>query len=220
MILIAGKEVTRISMEKPAETDHEIHELLRSRWSPRAYSHHPVEEEKLWSLFEAARWSPSGGNQQPWAFIVISRFDQDVHEKLVETLSGRNKLWAKDAPVLVLSVARLNSQPAGNNNRFAYYDVGQAVAHLSIEASALGLYTHQMAGFDAEGARQLFHLPESFEPMTLTAIGYAGDVDGLPDELRERELAPRTRKPLSEFVFHGSWGHTLGLAQHEPSVER
>ena len=201
-------------MEKPAETDHEIHELLKSRWSPRAYSQQPIEEEKLWSLFEAARWSASGGNQQPWAFILISRSDREAHEKLIEILSGRNKLWAKDAPVLVLSVAKLNPQP-GSNNRFAYYDVGQAVAHLSIQASAVGLSVRQMAGFDAEKARHLFQLPEGVEPMTLIAMGYFGDVETLPDELRERELAPRTRKPLAEFVFHKAWGHPLEFTETE-----
>jgi nitroreductase len=207
-----------VNMDKPAVTDHEIHELLKSRWSPRAYSSRPIEEDKLWSLFEAARWSASGGNQQPWSFVVITPSDHETHEKLVEILSGRNKLWAKDAPVLVLAVAKLNPQPGGNN-RFAYYDVGQAVANLSIEAGALGLYAHQMAGFDADKARHLFHLPEGFEPMTLTAIGYAGDVEALPDELRERELAPRTRKPLAEFVFHANWGHPLGLTPQEPPAE-
>ena len=206
-------------MEKPAETDHEIHALLSSRWSPRAYSHRPIEKDKLWSLFEAARWSASGGNQQPWAFVVVSRFDHDLHERLVEILSGRNKLWAKDAPVLVLAVAKLNSEAGNSNNRFAYYDVGQAVANLSIEASALGLYTHQMAGFDAEKARQLFNLPAGFEPLTLTTIGYAGEVETLPDELRERELAPRTRKSLAEFVFHNTWGKPLELTNPEPCQE-
>jgi nitroreductase len=207
-----------VNMEKPAVTDHEIHELLVSRWSPRAYSHQPIENEKLLSLFEAARWSASGGNQQPWSFILVSQSDHDSHAKLIEILSGRNKLWAKDAPVLVLAVAKLNPKADGNN-RFAYYDVGQAVAHLSVQASALGLYVHQMAGFDADKARQLFDLPENTEPMTLTAIGYSGDVSVLPDELREREMAPRTRKPFAEFVFHKSWGQALELAESAQSAE-
>jgi nitroreductase len=128
-----------------------------------------------------------------------------VHAKLAETLSGRNKEWATKAPVLVLAVARLNPQ-AGAMNRFAYYDVGQAVAHLSIQTNALGLHVRQMAGFDAEKARLLFGLPDGFEPMTLIAIGYYGKIEALPDELREREVAPRTRKPLSDFVFEGRWG--------------
>jgi nitroreductase len=207
-----------INMEKPAETNHEIHELLRSRWSPRAYSPQPIEEEKLWSLFEAARWSASGGNRQPWAFILVSRSDYEMHEKLVALLSGRNKLWAKDAPVLILAVAKLN--PQADNHRFTYYDVGQAVAHLSIQASALGLYTHQMAGFDAEKARQLFQLPDDVEPMTLTAVGYLGNAESLPDDLRERELAPRTRNPLADFVFHESWGRPLHLNHHKPVLKR
>ena len=195
-------------MHKPAETNHVIHELLQTRWSPRAFSTRPVETDKLLSLFEAARWSPSGGNSQPWTFIVATTDDPGAHDKLVSTMTGRNPQWAKSVPVLVLAIAKLNPErPAAN--RFAYYDLGQAVAHLSVQANALGLHVHQMAGFDNAKARELFQIPDGYDPVTLIAIGYYGNADELPDELREREMAPRARKSLAEFVFHGEWNRPL-----------
>ena len=198
-------------MHKPAETTHEIHELLQTRWSPRAFSNRPVEAGKLLSLFEAARWSPSGGNSQPWTFIVATTDGAEAHDKLVATMTGRNPLWAKSVPVLVLAIAKLNPErPAAN--RFAYYDLGQAVAHLSVQANALGLHVHQMAGFDNVKARELFQIPDGYEPVTLIAIGYYGNPDELPDELREREMAPRARKSLAEFVFRGEWNQPLDMA--------
>jgi nitroreductase len=141
-------------MQKPAETNHTIHALLQERWSPRAYAPRPIEEEKLLSVLEAARWSPSGGNQQPWSFVVVTRDDAEVHKGLIEAMTGRNPAWADKAPMLLVAVARLNlERPEGN--RFAFYDVGQAVAHMSIQAHALGLHVHQMAGFDTAKVRQV-----------------------------------------------------------------
>ena len=195
-------------MEKPADTRYDIHDLLKARWSPRAFAARPVEEQKLMSLFEAARWSPSGGNSQPWAFVVVTSDDGEVRASLVETMSGHNREWATHAPVLVLSVALPNPR-TGVLGRFSYYDVGQAVAHLSVQAGALGLYVHQMAGFDGDKARRVLELPDTCEPMTLIAIGYYGDYNDLPDTLRERELAARSRKPIAEFVYRGRWGRPM-----------
>jgi nitroreductase len=189
------------------ETQPEIHELLKTRWSPRAYSSTPVEAEKIQSLFEAARWSPSGGNSQPWYFIVADQNKGEAHQKIVETLSGRNPDWAKNAPVLVLTVAKPNPAWPGAN-RYAYYDLGQSVAHLTVQAGVLGLYIHQMAGFDGAKARQLFEIPEGYEPLTVLAIGYLGNIEDLPEDLRVRESATRERKPLAEFVFNGKWGQS------------
>lgn len=190
-------------MEKFAETTHEIHELLKGRWSPRAFSTRSVEPEKLFSLFEAARWSPSAGNTQPWSYVVTTN-DQPEHEKLVEALAGFNKVWAKNAPVLLLAVARPNPDRPGSE-AYAYYDLGQSVAHMNIQAEALGLQVHQMGGFDRDKVRELFEIPEVFEPLTVVAIGYSGRVEDLPEPLRERELQVRTRKPLNEFVYGGHW---------------
>ncbi len=191
-------------MNKSAQTQYPILEVLKNRWSPRAFAAQPVEREKLLSLFEAARWAPSGGNVQPWSFIVTDRSEPATFEKLLSALSEGNRVWAKDVPVLVLSVVQ-RERAAGRPNPWAAYDVGQAVAHLSMQAGALGLFVHQMGGFDAPQAAKLFDLPEGYDPLTVFAVGYAGDPDALPDNLRQREQEPRTRKPLSEFVFDGAW---------------
>ena len=198
-------------MEKPAVTDYAIHELLKNRWSPRAFSRQPVEPEKLLSLFEAARWSPSGGNAQPWSFIVGLHGDS-THDKLVETLTGRNAAWAVNAPVLALSVAKAQYKP-GVMNRWAAYDVGQAVAHLTVQASVFGLSVHQMGGFNADAARHLFDIPADYEPMTMIAIGYQGSIDDLPEDLRQRELETRSRRPLRDFIFGEHWNQALELVE-------
>ncbi len=195
-------------MNKSAHTQYPILDLLKNRWSPRAFAAQPVEREKLLSLFEAARWSPSGGNVQPWSFIVTNRSEPEAFEKLLSTLSEGNRIWAKAAPVLVLTVVQ-RERGAGRPNPWAAYDVGQAVAHLSVQASAVGLAVHQMGGFDAAQAAQLFALPQGYEPLTVFAIGYAGDPALLPEKLREREMETRSRKPLSEFVFDGAWQEPL-----------
>ncbi|NWJ98973.1 MAG: nitroreductase family protein [Chloroflexi bacterium] len=202
-------------MQKPADTQYAIHDLLKSRWSPRAFSSQPVKAEDLGSLFEAARWSPSAGNSQPWSFVVASQTNNEaVHQKFVGTMRGRNAAWTKNVPVLVLAVVKLNAEmPA--MNRFAYYDVGQAVAHLTTQASALGLYVHQMAGFDGEQIRQIFEIPAGYEPITAIAIGYFGDLDDLPPDLREREVQERTRKNFPEFIFSERWNQPLTLEKAE-----
>ena len=191
-------------MNKSAEVRYPILDLLKNRWSPRAFAARPVELHKLLSLFEAARWSPSGGNQQPWSFIVTNQTEREPFEKLLGTLNERNQDWAKHAPVLVLSVVQ-RERAAGQPNPWATYDVGQAVAHLSVQATALGLVVHQMAGFDRQKAAELFALPEGYDALTVFAIGYEGDPATLPAGLRERELEQRSRKPLKEFVFDGAW---------------
>lgn len=195
-------------MEKFAETEHAIHELLKGRWSPRAFASQPVEREKILSLFEAARWSPSAANTQPWSFVAVTNEQPERHQKFVETLTGNNQAWAGNAPVLVLTVARPNpDRPAARV--YAFYDLGQSVAHLNVQAEALGLQVHQMGGFDKEKARELFEIPEGYEPMTVIAIGYPGNPEELPEELRERELSARSRKQLSDFVFEGHWNSPL-----------
>ncbi len=200
-------------MHKPAETQFTIHDLLKNRWSPRAFSKNPVEAEKLASLFEAARWSPSGGNSQPWSFVTVTQENPELHQKLVETLTGNNPRWAHLAPVLVLALARLNPEKP-EANRFAYYDLGQAVAHLSIQASALELHTHQMGGFDRTKARELFDIPAEYDLLTVIAIGYPGNLDDLPDDLRERELLPRTRKTVTEIAFQERWNRPLETGEY------
>jgi nitroreductase len=194
-------------LRKPADTSHPIHELISQRWSPRAFADRPVERGKLYSLLEAARWAASAGNQQPWYFLVGTKEDAQNHARLVATLWERNILWAQYAPVLILVVAKLYDRPGKELTSF--YDVGMAVGNLVTQAVDLGLVTHQMAGFDAEKAREALSIPEGYQPLAMIALGYPGTPDGLPDDLRERELAPRSRKPLEEFVFEGQWEQSI-----------
>jgi len=198
------------TLKRPAETSTAIHDLIAHRWSPRAFESKPVEPEKLRSLLEAARWAPSSYNAQPWYFIVGTKDNPENYKRVLESLIEFNQGWAKNAPVLALSVAKLKFDD-GKPNRHAFHDVGQAAANLSLQAEASSLSVHQMAGIDPEKARKLFNIPADYEAVAGIAIGYPGDPASLPEGLRERELAPRQRKPLDSFVFTGSWGKSLPL---------
>ncbi len=200
-------------MEKLAASDHPIHEVIRSRWSPRAFSKKPVPADALKSLFEAARWAASSYNDQPWAYVVATREDTENFNKLLSVLMEGNQIWAKNAPVLALAVARLNFHHNGSPNRVAVYDVGAASANLTFEATSRGLAVHQMAGFYPDKAREVFQIPAGWEPIAALAIGYPGDAEGLPEKLRQAEVAPRSRKPLSEFVMTGTWGKPSPLVR-------
>jgi nitroreductase len=198
-------------MHKPAPSDFPVHQLIIDRWSPRAFSEKPVPPDVLRSLFEAARWAPSSSNEQPWAYLVATRDDHENFAKMLSVLVEFNANWAKSAPVLALAVAQLNFAKNNAPNRNALYDTGAATALLSVEATARGLAVHQMAGFDPAKAREVFAIPSGWEAIAALAIGYPGDPNSLPQPLKDRELAPRTRKPLSEFVMAGHWGHTASF---------
>jgi nitroreductase len=193
-------------MHKKAPTDFPVHDFVAERWSPRAFSDKPVARDVLQSLFEAARWAPSSSNEQPWAYIVATKDDAENFAKLLSVLVPFNVTWAQHAPVLALAVAELSFAKNGTPNRNAQHDVGAASAWLTVEATSRGLFVHQMAGYDHDKARQVFEIPAGWEPIAAIAIGYPGDPDSLPQPLRDREAAPRTRKPLSAFVMSGIWG--------------
>lgn len=197
---------------KAARTEYGIEESLGRRWSPRAFSAEPVEREKLLRIFEAARWAPSSSNEQPWSFVVATQEDVEGHERLASCLNERNRRWAGRAPVLMLSVARTRFVRNGNENRHAFHDVGLAVGNMLAQATAMGLQAHQMAGFDRDAAREKLGIPEGHEPVAAIALGYPGDPDDLPEELRGRESTPRERKRVREFVFSGRWETTTPLA--------
>lgn len=194
--------------DKLALTQYSIHELIARRWSPRAFSDRPVEQEKLLSLLEAARWAASSYNHQPWSFIVATKEDPTEYKRLLSTLVEFNQGWAKNAPVLILAVAKTVTDE-GKSNRHAFHDVGLAIANLAIQATALDLSVHQIAGFIPDAARKEYQIPEEYEPTTVIVVGYSGNPESLSDGLRDREIAPRTRKPLQEFVFTGKWGNSL-----------
>jgi nitroreductase len=192
--------------EKQASADYPIQELLAKRWSPYAFQDRPVPEDDLRSLFEAARWAASSFNEQPWTYIVATKEDPEQFQQVLSCLIEFNQVWAKAAPVLALGIASLTSARNGQVNRAAVHDLGLAAGNLLVEATARGLFVHQMLGIFPDKARQVFDIPEGFEAWTAIAIGYRGDPTSLPDALRERERLPRQRKPLSQFVFSGKWG--------------
>jgi len=195
-------------MNKPAPVDYPVQDVIKNRWSPRAFSDKPVSPDVLRSLFEAARWAPSSNNEQPWAYIVATKDDVENFEKSLGALVEFNANWAKHAPVLAIAVAQLAFAKNNAPNRNAQYDVGAASMQLSIEATARGLVVHQMAGFDPETAKEAYEIPHGWEPIAAMAIGYPGDASSLPEPYQTREKAPRSRKPIREFVMSGQWGHT------------
>lgn len=200
-------------MEKPAEAAHAIHDLIARRWSPRAFDEQPIEPDKLKSLFEAARWAPSSNNEQPWRFIIGTKETPSDHDRLLACLVEGNRKWAFRAPVLILSVASLNFEDDGKLNRHAFHDTGMAVENLVLQATALGLQVHQMAGFNVEKARATCLIPTGFDPVAMVAVGYPGDPAVLPDYLREREMKPRERQPIADFVFSTKWGQSSSLVR-------
>jgi nitroreductase len=197
--------------EKKASTEYPIHELLAGRWSPYAFDDRPVPEGDLRSLFEAARWAPSSYNEQPWSYIVATKEDPDQFELLLSCLVEGNQVWAKAAPVLALCVVSLRFMRDAKDNRAAVHDLGLAAGNLLVEATARGLFVHQMIGILPDKARELYGIPEGFEAWTGIAIGYRGDPTSLPDTLKARDLAARQRKPLREFVFSNKWGNPSAL---------
>lgn len=187
-----------------------IHPLLAERWSPRAFDEtYEIEPIQLASILEAARWTPSAGNTQPWSFIVGVRGDE-TFDAFYATHSRGNKGWTHRASALLVALRQIESGPDHDIpwNTYSGYDLGQAAAHLSIQAHALGLHTHQFAGFDHDAARDAFDVPPHWEVMTGIAIGRLADPSVLDEGQREKELKPRTRRAISEFVFTGKWGET------------
>jgi nitroreductase len=200
--------------EKNASTDYPIHEHLAKRWSPYAFADRPVPQADLCSLFEAARWAPSSYNEQPWSYIVATKEDPHQFQQLLSCLVEGNQTWAKAAPVLALGIVNLKFTRTGKDNRAALHDLGLAAGNLLVEATARGLLVHQMIGILPDRAREIYGIPDGWEAWTGIAIGYQGDPTSLPENLRQRELMPRQRKPLSQFVFSGKWGNSA------PSVRK
>lgn len=200
-------------MSKMAEAKYPIHPLIQKRWSPRAFAERMVEPEKLRSLFEAARWAASSRNEQPWRFILATKENQADFERLLNCLSERNRQWARRAPVLMVVVAKRFFDHSNQENRVAFHDVGLAMGNLILQATALDLYGHMMGGFSIEKAYETFSIPETHEPVAAVAVGYLGDPETLPESMREREQARRTRKDLTEFVFSGNWGNIAPLVR-------
>ena len=199
-------------MSKRAQTDYPILDALADRWSPYGYDPRPMTAADLHSLFEAARWAPSAFNEQPWRYIVATRDDEAAFADLLSCLVEANQQWARNASALVLTVASLNYAHNGKPNGSALHDLGLAASNLVTEATARDLTVHQMGGILPDQARELYGIPEGFQAVTGMAIGYAADPAGLPDPLRERDTATRSRRTQAEFVFEGTWGQAADLA--------
>jgi nitroreductase len=193
---------------KHATPDHDILPAIGQRWSPRAFDvNRDVTRADLMRLFEAARWAPSSFNEQPWRFVVTGpRLSPDPHARLLASLLGSNQAWAASAPVLVLAAVASTLARSGEQNELAWYDMGQAVAQMIVQATSMGISVRQMEGFDRDQARAACHVPPSFDPVVVIAIGYAGDPDALASEKhRAQERQPRLRRAVTDFVFDGTW---------------
>ena len=177
-----------------------LNDIIKKRYSTRSFAGRNIDADVLLSLFEAARWSPSSMNEQPWRFIISTKEDPVNFSRMLSVLSESNRLWARNAPLLILTISKIRSRNNGIN-RFALYDTGQAVAYLTMQASHLGLFVRQMGGFDSDRAREIFEIPDDFLPVTVMAAGYKGEIKDLPPLLQEKENAVRSRIPLKEILF-------------------
>ena len=189
-------------MQKSSTVEYPISELIRSRKSIRHFSSQPLEPEKIGSLFEATRWAPSSTNEQPWVYIYATKDQADLWNRIYEPLNESNKTWAKDAPLLIVSLARKNFTRFSGQNAHAMYDLGGANSFLSIQAVELGLQVRQMAGFNHSKLIVNLNVPSDFELGVVIAVGYPGDPENLPENLKLKELAPRERYVQGEFVMN------------------
>jgi nitroreductase len=198
-----------IEEDKIADTLPGVHDLIRRRWSPRAFSSREISHDDLKILLDAARWAASSSNEQPWRFLVGRKSDEKAHSQMLNVLVPANQGWAKNAPVLILMAAKKTFSQNNATNRYAMHDTGAALAHLFLQATALGLHAHGMAGLDPDKARTAFGIPDDYEVAAAVALGYLGALEELPEGLQARELAARTRKPLSEIAFGSHWNRAL-----------
>lgn len=189
----------RTTLDRTARTDAPILDVLAERWSTRVFDPQaPIDQAALRSALEAARWAPSANNTQPWRFVVGIR-GTSAHDAIADALMGFNQAWASDAAALVVfaAVTSVDGAPLP----WATYDTGQAAAYFTVQAHASGLHTHQMGGFDRDAIARAFGFGDDVTAVTVMAVGTLGDLDAAPDALREREAAPRTRRPIAESVL-------------------
>jgi nitroreductase len=187
---------------KSSEFESPIIEVIQKRKSRRAYADHTVEKEKIVALFEAARWAPSSVNEQPWIYIYATKDQPELYNLIFDSLNDSNKVWVKNAPLLIASFVRKNFTRNDRPNGAARYDLGAANAFLSLQATHMGLNVHQMGGFNTEKINVNLNVPETHDPVIVMAIGYPGEVEILPENLKIRELAPRERYVQKEFVMN------------------
>lgn len=187
-----------------------IHKLLANRRSTVLFSSKSIDSNTVNTLFEAARWAPSSMNQQPWRFIYALRGDT-YYSDLLSCISPKNQKWAKNAPLLLCTIAQTISDYNDRENIYAWHDTAMAYANLVVQATSLGLSAHPMAGFDREKSKQFLEIPERYEPVTFAAIGFKSSSQEFPGDLIDRENNSRTRKEIQEFVFHGRFMRKVGI---------
>lgn len=191
-------------MEKPADTQHKLLDVIRHRWSPHSFDSRLVDRDQILSLLEAVRWSASTFNEQPWRLIMASQEDEGQFQKALECLSEKNQQWVAHAPLLIIALAKKTFSHNGKPNRNYLYDLGLGIQSLTLQAMDMGLFSHQIGGIDAQKVRQQYQVDEDFSPVTAIAIGYpnAGGADHLPDWVQKAEANPRQRKSLEEIVWN------------------
>lgn len=178
-----------------------LNSAIQNRRSPRAIADKTVTKEMIMLLFEAARWAPSAMNEQPWNYFWVHRDNKNKFEEVLNLLTGINPAWAKNAQAIIISFARKNYEYNNKLNRNALHDTGAANISIAIQATEMGLQVRQMGGYDREKAAAYFQLDtEKYELATFIAVGYPGEVEQLPEDLKIRELQPRIRKEINEFV--------------------
>ena len=199
-------EISAVRDVKTADPDHDILDLFARRWSPRAFADRPVEPEKLRRMLEAARWTMSSYNEQPWRYVAAPRHeDPDAYERLLHCLAEGNQSWAANAPVLMLAFYKKTFSGRDRENRCAPHDLGAASAALTFQATEMDLYVHQMAGIQKDVIRETYDVPSDFEPMAGLAVGYLGDPAMLDEQMQSAERASRSRTPLDAIVFGDNW---------------
>jgi nitroreductase len=189
--------------QKARKPTYPINPIFLNRWSPRSMSGEAMTDEELFPLFEAARWAPSSYNGQPWRILYAKR-DTPEWELFFNLLLEANKVWCKNASVLVVMISRKNFE---RNNKPALthtYDTGSAWMSLALEGTHRGYVVHGMQGFDYDKARTDLNIPDDYAVEAMAAIGKHGPKENLPPELQKIE-APSDRKPLKEIIIQGKF---------------
>lgn len=190
------EEINKLKLARPEG----LLPVIAKRWSPRSFTEEVVSTNDLRIILEAAQWAASSSNLQPWRFFVGVK-GTETYQKIFNALVPFNQGWAKKPHILILGVAA-NKDSKGSPNAYALYDLGQATALLVLQTEALGLAAHSMGGFDHAAVRSAFGLGEDYVIGAVTAIGHQDQPSALESEtLREREIAPRERKQLSEIAL-------------------
>jgi len=200
-------------LDRPATTTLPVHDLLKRRWSPRAFDpNRPVTREQLKVLLEAGRWAPSCNGDEPWRYLIWDKGrDPQGWQKAYDCLNENNKKWVKNVPLLMLSCAGSAFEATGKPNRWTQHDTGAASVSMALQAVAMGLVIHQMGGWDADKARAAFAIPPEYTPMAMIAVGYQASPDILDEETKAKEMRPRGRKPVVERFYEGGWGKGIAL---------